>query len=170
MAVVKFLFVLMLAIPVAIVLIYFIFNMIDEFKSVLSDSGLDQDKEADYALPKIRKKRRNKIRTKNNSKKNASETDRRQYTSTKEPHRIKARTYYTTPDNSSSPSYPKDPYSNYRRPDFDAYIKNANAREKEFRDSSSNFSSYQTSEASRTSMTRRKRKHKHKKSKGRVKR
>ena len=169
MAVVKFLFVLMLAIPVAIVLIYFIFNMIDEFKSIQNESGLDETKD-DYAIPKIRKERKKiktKVRIKSNNK-STREPDRRQYTSTMEPHRIKARTYYKTPDNSGSPSYPKDPYSNYRRPDFDAYVKNANAREKEFKGSSSYFDNYESSETTRDSSARRKRKHK--KSKGRVKR
>lgn len=122
MTVFRILFVVFLALPVGACMVYFVSNMLVDFKSV-KNVKYEQAREQNN----IKKQKKKKKKRPEEGYLDGPGEERMQRQVVRQP-------YYRSPEIKQQ-AYPMDPYADYRRPDLDSYIRNANARDRAAKES-----------------------------------
>ena len=132
MTVFQVLFIIALIIPIGAVLIYFLSDMFKDLKVIRQQPDPVETMPNEYEEEERPKKKKTSRKAKKSSRRSdaASSPRRTKERVYREPERPVQRKPYYDPPKVSSPGYPSDPYSDYRRPDFDSYIRHANERDR----------------------------------------
>ena len=145
MTVFQLLFIIALVIPVGALFIYFLSDMFGDLKVIKADPDYEED---DVRASEPRKKTKKK-RSKGSGHRQEDYDDRydhyederyyddrhyREPQFRESPQPVRHKTYYDPPKENRAPAYPNDPFADYRRPDLDTYIRNANERDRQNRD------------------------------------
>lgn len=127
MTVFQVLFIIALVIPIAAVLIYFVSDMLGDLKYIKDVTVAAGEVGGAGAGPgkKTGKKAGKKKRSgQPKQRRAAAERPRPQ------PEPVRRKTYYHSPEVRDRHDYPQDPFADFKRPDFDTYIRNANERDR----------------------------------------
>lgn len=126
MIIIKFLFVLMLVLPFAALLGYLIMKMAVDFNESASNGIKENESRHKVGKSDSKRNSEHKIHKKHSLKRNKrrSSADNKSRTSSRKKNMSdKRKTVYTNSSGNDFSSYPKDPYADFKRPDFDKQIR-----------------------------------------------
>ena len=203
MTVFQVLFILALALPIAVVLLYFLANMMDDYKIIRdesrgkssgstdsnsveadssvspvsssdADSGLGAGKRSNKSIKKKKaglfgksKSPKSKVASSSSEIAGPHSSESGSRFGTKDSSRrgsnpvfsdepMRRKQYYNPKPVKNTADYPKDPFADYKRPDFDSYIKQANERDRRAREASNWDESHVSSKPVTKKRTKRK--------------